>query len=144
MERDDAGWRGGRTLLCHAPALVAIKLVLVARLQHGSIAPGAGQGDLHRLVEELEAVDVGDRGLGRLGGVEDDKGLTLGLEVGLGHDVNHVAIFGKDGAQRLLERFGLDALLQITDVNPTSQRLVFGPTSFKLLRTECFVCVGVQ
>ena len=123
---------------------MAIKLVLVARLQHGGIASGAGQRDLHRLVEELETVDVGDGGLGRLGGVENNKGLALGLEVGLGHDVNHVAIFRKDGAQGLLERFGLDALLQITDVNPVSKRLVFRAYQFKLLRTECLVCVGVQ
>jgi hypothetical protein len=103
---------------------VRVELVLVARLHHAGIAAGARQGNLHRLFEELEALNVVDGRLCRLGLVEDDKGLALGLEVGLGHDVNHVAILGEDGAQGLLERLGLDALLEITDVDPASWRLV--------------------
>jgi hypothetical protein len=132
--------REGRTLLCDAPALVGVEIFIAARLNHGGIAPGAGEGDLHRLVEELEALDIGDGGHGRLGGVKDDKGLALGLEVRLGHDVNHVAIFREDGVQGLLERFGLDALLEIADVNPATGRLVW-PTS---CARGCLVCVGVQ
>jgi hypothetical protein len=77
---------------------VCVKLLLVARLHHRGIASGARQCELHRLVEELKAMDVLDGGLRRLGLVKDDKSLTLGLQVCLGHDVNHVAILGKDGA----------------------------------------------
>jgi len=109
------------TLLGHPAALVGVKLVLVARLQHGGIAAGAGQGELHGLVKELEALDVVDGGEGGLGGVEDNKGLALGLEVRLGDNVNHVAILGKDGAQGLLERLGLDALLEVADVHPARE-----------------------
>jgi hypothetical protein len=104
---------------------VCVKLVLVARLHHGGIAAGARQGELHRLLEKLKALNLVDGCLCRLGLVEDDKGLALGLQVGLGHDVDHVAILGEDGAQGLLERLGLDALLQIPDVDPASWRLVF-------------------
>ncbi len=98
---------------------MGVKLVLVARLEHGGIAAGAGQGELHGLVEELEALDVVDGGEGGLGGVEDDKSLALGLEVRLGDDVNHVAILGEDGAQGLFKRLGLDALLEVADVHST-------------------------
>lgn len=104
---------------------MGIKLVLIAGLHHGGIAAGASHRDLHRLVEELEALDVLDGSLGSLGRVENDKGLALGLEVCLGDDIDHVAILGKDGAQGLLEWLGLDALLQVTDVNPASVRLVW-------------------
>lgn len=103
---------------------MCVELVLVARLHHGGIATGARQRNLHRLFEELEALNLVDGRLCRLGLVEDDKGLALSLEIGLGHDVNHVAILGKDGVQRLLERLGLDALLEITNVDPASWRLV--------------------
>lgn len=111
---------GERTLLRDTTALVRVKLLRVARPQHRGVAPGARQRDLHRLLEEFEALDLLDGGVCRLGLVEHDKGLALGLEVRLGYDVNHIAKLGKDGAQGLLERFGLDALLQITDVNPAS------------------------
>ena len=103
---------------------MCVKFVLVARLHHGGIATGARQRNLHRLFEELEALNLVDGRLCRLRLVEDDKGLALGFEVGLDHDVNHVAILGEDGAQGLLERLGLDTLLEITDVDPASWRLV--------------------
>ena len=99
------GWVNGlgqngeaRTLLSHAPALVCVKLLLVARLHYCGITSGARQGELHRLVEELEAMNVLDGGLGRLGLIKDDKSLTLSLQVCLSHHVNHVSILGKDGA----------------------------------------------
>ncbi len=94
---DSGASEGKRTLLRNTPALVGIELIFVARLHHGGVAAGARQGDLHRLVEEIEALDVGDGGGGRLGGIEDDKRLALGLEVRFGDDIYHVAIFGKDG-----------------------------------------------
>lgn len=103
---------------------MCVKLLLVASLHHGGIAPGARQRKMHWLLEELEALDVLDGCLRRLGAVEDDKGLALGLEVRLGHDVNHVAIFGKDGAERFLERFRLDALLEVAYVDPANGGLV--------------------
>lgn len=99
---------------------MGIKLVLVAGPHHGGIAAGARHGDLHRLVEQLEAVHVLDGGQRRLGLVEHDEGLPLGLEVRLGDHINHVAIFREDGAQGLLERLRLDALFQVTDVDPVS------------------------
>jgi hypothetical protein len=113
-----APWKEGwRAFLGHAPALVRVKLVLVAGLEDGGVAPGSGQRQVHGLLEQLEALDLVDGGLGGLGLVEDDKGLALGLEVGLGDDVDDVAILGEDGAQGFLEDVGLDALFEVAHVN---------------------------
>lgn len=70
-------------------------------------------------------MDVLNGSLRRLGLVKDHESLTLRLEVCLGHDINHVAILGKEGTQGLLERLGLDALLQITDINPAKLAVSF-------------------
>lgn len=97
-----------------------VKLLLVAGLHHGGIAPGASQRDHHRLVEQLEALHLLDGCHGRLRVLEHDKGLALGLQICLGHDIDHVTIFGEDGAQGLLEGFRFDALLEIAYVNPAN------------------------
>lgn len=95
-----------------------VKLLFAASQLHGGIAPGARQRDMHRLLEQLEALHLLDGGQRRLGLIEDDEGLALGLEVRLGHNVDHVAILGEDGVQRLLERLRLDALLEVAHVDP--------------------------
>lgn len=104
------------TLLGQPPPLMQLELFPVPGGGDGGVAPGPGEGELHGLVEELEALDLLD-GLERcLGLVEDDEGLPLRLQVGLGHDVDDVAVLGKHGRQRLLERVGFHALLQIAHV----------------------------
>jgi hypothetical protein len=103
---------------------VCVKFLLIASLDHGGIASGARHGNVHRLLEELEALHIFDGCLRRLRAVENDKGLALGLEVRLGHNVNHVAILGEDGAQGLFERLGLDALLEVAYVDPANGWLV--------------------
>lgn len=110
----EEGWRA---FLGHAPALVRVKLFLVARLEDRGIAPGPRQRQVHGLLEQLEALDLVDSGLGGFRLVEDDKGLALGLEVGLGDDVDDVAVLGEDGAQGLLEDVGLDALFEVAHVD---------------------------
>jgi hypothetical protein len=104
---------------------VRVKLLLVPSLQHGGIAPRASQGNLHRLVEELEALHLVNGGQRRLRIVEDDEGLTLGLEVRLGYNVNDIAKLGKYCAQRLFERLRLDAFFEVAYVDPGNRRLVF-------------------
>lgn len=102
-----------------------VKLVLVARLEDGGVAPGPRQRQVHGLLEQLEALDLVDGGLGGFRLVEDDKGLALGLEVGLGHDVDDVAVLGEDGAQGLLENVGLDALFEVAHVDAVRGREVW-------------------
>lgn len=103
---------------------MCVKLVFVARLHDGGVAARPRQRNLHRLVEQREALHLLDGRQGRLGLVEDHKGLALGLEVRLGHNVDHAAIFREDGAQRLLERLWLDALLEVAHVDPAKRGLV--------------------
>lgn len=118
-----AKWGSGRrrdhTLLSNAPALVLVKLLLVASLNNRSVAPRPRQGHHHGLLEQLEALEFIDGSLSRLGFVKDHKGLALGLEVGLGDDINHIAVFGEDGAQGVLEGLWLDALLEIAYIDST-------------------------
>lgn len=112
-------WMGvcRRTFLRQSPPLVLLKLVLVPIANHGRIALGPGDGEVHGLVPELEALDVLD-GLGDgFGVVVDDKGLALGLEVLLGHDVNDVAIVGEDDLERVDQVGELDALLEVPHVD---------------------------
>lgn len=111
------GGEGWPAFLGHAPALVCVKLVLVARLEDRGVAPGPRQRQVHGLLEQLEALDLVDSGLGGFRLVEDDKGLALGLEVGLGDDVDDVAVLGEDGAQGLLENVGLNALFEVAHVD---------------------------
>lgn len=99
---------------------MTLELLLVAEALDGSIAAGASKGELHGPAEEVEALDVVDGLLGGLDGVEDDEGLALGLEVGLGHDVDDLAILGEQLRQGLLELGDLDRLLQVAAVHATS------------------------
>lgn len=98
---------------------MALELLFVAGALHRGIAAGAGEGELHGSAEQLEALDVVDGFLGCVDGVEDDEGLALGLEVGLGYDVDDVAIFGEQLGQGLLELLDLDRLLEVAAVYAT-------------------------
>jgi hypothetical protein len=106
------------TSFCLATSLVRIELCLVSGHLDCRIAARAGQLDLHGLFEELKAIDLLDGRCRGLGTLEDDKGLALGLHVGLSDDVDNIAELGEDGAQRFLERLGLDALLEVAHVDP--------------------------
>lgn len=96
-----------------------VKLLLVASLNNGSVAPRPRQGHHHGLLKQLEALEIVDGSLSRLGLVKDHKGLALGLEVGLGDDINDISVLGEDGAQGLLEGLWLDALLEIAYIDST-------------------------
>ena len=107
------------TLLSKAPALVLVKLFLVARLNNRGVAPRLRQSHQHGLLKQLEALEFFDGGLSRLGLVKDHKGLALCLEVGLGDNIDHIAVLGEDGAQGLLEGLWLDAFLEIAYIDST-------------------------
>ena len=96
---------------------MVLELVLVACALHRGVAPGPGPSDVHGLVKELEAVGLVNGLLGRLGLLEDDESLALGLQVGLGDDVDNGSILGEDSLQRGLQRLGLDALLEVAHIN---------------------------
>lgn len=71
--------RSLRTFLGQPPPLVQLELLVVARALDRRVTPGAREGDLHGLVEQLKALDLLDGLVRRLGPVEDYEGLALGL-----------------------------------------------------------------
>lgn len=105
------------TLLSDTSALVELELLVVAGLLNRGVASGASEGELHGLVEEVEALDLLDGLQGGLRLFKDDEGLALGLQVGLGDDVDDGAVFGEDGVEGGLEGFGLDALFEVAHVD---------------------------
>ena len=96
---------------------MSIKLLLAPILQDGRIASSSGQRQVHRLLEQLEALDLLDGCLGGFGLLENDKSLALGLEVGLGDNIDDVAVLGEEGVQSFLESVRLDALLKVAHVD---------------------------
>lgn len=115
-----------RTFLGDASALVGVELLLVARALDSDVAASTRQGEVHGLVEELEALDLLDRFQSRLLVVEDDKRLALGLEIALGDDIDDIAVLGKDDLEGFLERLGLDALFKVAHVDPVNGILLAG------------------
>lgn len=102
-----------------------LKVLLGAKPLHRGVAPRLGQGDLHGLAEQIEAVDFLCCLLRRLRGVEDDKCLAFRLQVGLGHNVDDIAKLGEELAESILQRVDLDALLEVPHVDAvTKKRLV--------------------
>jgi hypothetical protein len=153
VDHREGGETGQRTLLSQSPALVVLKLLVVAGALDGGVAAGAGQGDLHGLLEQLEALDLLDGALGGVGAVKDDKGLALGLQVRLGDNVDDGAILGEDGLERGTQRLGLDALLEVAHVHTAHKRARTAGQYNVLRRRICghqvqsapgAVCVGVQ
>lgn len=111
------GLGGKRTLLGEPVLLVGVELLRGAVHRNRLVAARPRHGQAHRLIKEREPVDLVDGFLRGGGAVEHDKRLALGFEVRLGDDVNDLPEFGKDGAQRFGKRFGLDALLEVLDID---------------------------
>lgn len=123
------------THLSDTPPLVRLEILLGPVSFDGGVGPGAGQGQVDGLVKDLKALNLFYSALGGGWVVKDDKGLALGLEVGLGNNVDDVAVLGKDCRQRLLEHVGFDALLEVADIDTT--RIIAVP-GFWFLRVSFF------
>jgi hypothetical protein len=106
-----------RTFLSEPPALMALEFLVVSCALHGGVAAGAGERELHGAAEELEALDVIDSLLGALNRVKDYERLAFSLKIGLGHDVDNVAILGEEFRQGLGELWDLDRLLEVADIH---------------------------
>lgn len=94
-----------------------LKGFLIFKFFYGSVTPLSSQRAYHRLIKEVEAISLLGCQTRRFVVVKDDESLAFRLEVGLGYDVDDFAKLGKDGAQSLLERIGLDALLEVADID---------------------------
>lgn len=100
--------------------LVNFKCVGTRLDLHGLVAPRPRDGHLHRLLEELESVDLLDRILGALQVVKDHEGLALGLEILLGYNVDDIAKLGEDDPQLVDDGFDLDPFFEILHVDTVS------------------------
>jgi hypothetical protein len=105
------------TFLSKPSSLVRLKLIRITRTLHTRIAPRLGKGQLHGFLEQLEPLHLIYGLLRALGRVEDDECLALGSQIRLCDDVDDLAIFAEELAERLLELLDLDALLEIADVD---------------------------
>lgn len=122
-----------------------LELLLVASLLNRRVASGAGECEVHGLVEEVEALDFLDGLEGRLGVLEYDEGLALGLQVRLGDDVDDGAVLGEDGVEGDLQGIRLDALLEVAHVDTVFQeKSRFTLAKQNPLTKPRSVCVGVQ
>jgi len=100
---------------------VHLQLVRTTLPQHRRIAPRLGVVQDHRLLEELEAVDLLDRAPRRLDVVEHDERLALGPQVRLGHDVYNIAELGEDLLERQLHLVDLHPVVQVADLVASSR-----------------------
>lgn len=105
------------TLLSQPLPLVSLQLVLSTFSQHRRIAPCLGKVQLHRLVEELEAIHLVDGAHRGVDIVENDERLAFGFQVRLGNQIDDVAILGEDLAEGFLELGRFYSLLEVFNVD---------------------------
>lgn len=74
---------------------MALVLVVIAAATNAGVAAGAGERELHGLIEQLEALHVVDGALDTVCILKHDERLALGLQVRLGHDVDDGAVLGE-------------------------------------------------
>jgi hypothetical protein len=83
---------------------------------HSLIGAGFGECKSHRLVEEVEPLQRINGILRSIDRVEDDERLAFGFEVLLGDDVDNVAEFAEDVAERGGQGGDFDAFVEVADL----------------------------
>lgn len=96
---------------------VSFKFFRSAVEGYSLIASAASKSCLDGFPEKLEAIRPVDCILSALRVVEDNKSLTLGLEVFFGDNVDNGSEFAENDSQGLSKRFELDALLEVLDID---------------------------
>jgi len=138
--------RSGRetkhTLLCQTAPFVRFKLFLCALFFNTGIALCLCKVTAHLLVEQLEAIHLVNGILRRLDAVEDDKCLPLSLQTLFRYNVDYVAVFRKDFAQRLDQGLDLDALFEVLDVDAADVVSVCSPFAWSVRCAMYERCVG--
>jgi hypothetical protein len=110
---------GRFTLLSLPMSLMCVKFFIVTGNLYRLVAPRPRHGEFHRLVEEIESLNLLDGLLRTLWVVEDDKGLSLGLDILPGQDVDDVAELREDDLEGIRECLRLDAFLQVLHIDTT-------------------------
>ena len=93
-----------------------LQFILPTLSQNRRIAPRLGEIQHHRLIKEVEPIDLINGIRSRLNAVEDDKCLALGLQIGLRDDVNDVAIFREDFLKRFFQLVDFDSFFEVADL----------------------------
>lgn len=73
-----------------------LELVVISCGLYRRVALGSREGKLHGFVEKLESLDLLDSLMSGLRIFENNERLTLGSQVRLGDDFEHVSIFRKN------------------------------------------------
>lgn len=71
------------------------EFIFIAGTQNSRVTSSTRKRELHRLLEQLEALYLFHSLGRRFRTVEHDKSLSLGLQVALRDDVNNSSIFGE-------------------------------------------------
>lgn len=95
---------------------MVLKLLLITAALDSSIGSGLRESELHRLLEELEALDFLDGLGGTVNAVEDDESLALGFQIRLCHNIDNFAIFREELSERFFQLIDLDALFEVTHI----------------------------
>lgn len=132
-------FHGTFTFLGQASSLVCLELLVVTSSFDGCVASCLREGQLHRLIKELESLDFVYGLLGGLNIVENNESLTLGFQVSFGDNIDDFTIFGKELAQSFLQLLDLDSLFEIAHVHPVS--LVSSVTDVSLCN-DTYVALG--
>jgi hypothetical protein len=80
------------------------------------VGAGFGEGEGHGFLEEIKALQRIDGILRGIDRVEDDECLTFRFEVLLGDNVDDVAEFAKDVAERGGQGGDFDAFVEVADL----------------------------
>ena len=96
---------------------MTLKLILIPRALDTSITPRLRKSQLHGLIKQLKALHLLDRLLRALYRIKDDKRLSLGFQIRLGHDVDYGAVFREELCESFFQLLGLDALFEVARVD---------------------------
>jgi hypothetical protein len=95
---------------------MTLKLLIIPSPLHSSIAPRLRKCQLHRLTEEIKALDLINRLLRALYAVKDNKRLALSLQVRFRDNLKDLAIIGEQLGQRFFQLLHLDALFKVAHI----------------------------
>lgn len=95
---------------------MSLQLILSTLPQNCRIAPRFREIQHHRLIKELEPINLINGIRSRLNTIEDDKRLALGLQVSLRDDVDDVAIFREDFFKRFFQLVDFDSFFEVADL----------------------------
>ena len=98
------------TFLGQPPSLMHFEILLGPFLLHGGIAPGLRVVEHHRLLKQLESLNILYGSFRGLHFVEHHECLPLGLEVLLRDEIDDGTVFGEDSGQGFFELIQPDAL----------------------------------